>query len=251
MEAERDPLVKEIMEAHEREREFIALEIHDNVLQTLASALHHTQIAYHDPENPVVVRQNLLKTLQLLRQSIEAAREVMGELKPTVLDRLGLVETLRYEIEQLKKEMGWQTRFQTEVSSIPKELELPLYRILKEAITNARKHSLSSFLSVRVWVHREPAALVAEVQDQGRGFDLSEVPLDRVGILSMRTRAKTLGGDCQVRSARGEGTTVTVRLPLNVSPVVKGGDHGVNHDPGGRRPRGGAGRHQGYAGHGQ
>lgn len=206
--------LREILEAHEQARERIALDIHDNVLQTLTSALHHILAADQAAQNREERRHNLLRAVHLVRQSIYAARGLMGELKPPVLDRLGLVETLRYDLHQLEEETNWQIHFQADVVTIPWDLELPLYHILREAITNARKHSSSRTLRVRLHLQPQPLEVVAEVEDRGRGFDPSAVPRGRLGLLSMRTRAKTLGGECQIQSAVGQGTTVLVRLPL-------------------------------------
>jgi len=209
--------LRDVLEAHEQARERIALDIHDNVLQTLTSALHHILAADQAAQGREERRHNLLRAAHLVRQSIYAARGLMGELRPPVLDRLGLVETLRYDLHQLEEETSWHIQFKADVANIPRELELPLYHILREAITNARKHSLSRTLRVRLCLQPQPPEVVVEVEDKGKGFDPSVVPRGRLGLLSMRTRAKTLGGECQIRSAVGQGTTVLVRLPIRES----------------------------------
>ena len=203
---------REIVEAYERDREYVALELHDNVLQTLASALHHIQAATRSAGPPDERRQNLLKALRLVHQSLDAARGLMTGLKPPVLDRLGLVETLRYDLRQLQRETKWQVQLDADAGPTSSELELPLYRILREAITNARNHSICNTLRVRLLV--EPSGIQAEVQDNGIGFDPTLVHRDGVGLLSMRVRAKALGGECQILSLPGQGTAVRVRVPI-------------------------------------
>lgn len=204
--------LSEIMETYERDREYIALELHDNVSQRLASSLHHIQAATQAAMPPDERRQNLLKALRLIRQSVDAIRGLMGELKPPALDFLSLVETLRYDIIQFQKETGWLVQFEAEGVNIPQEIELPLYRILKEAITNVRRHAQSNSIIVRL--HNDSSEIVAEVQDKGKGFKPFKIFHGGLGLLSMRTRAKALGGECLIQSMVGHGTTVQVRLPL-------------------------------------
>lgn len=204
--------LNEIMETYERDREYIALELHDNVSQKLASSLHHIQTATQVAIHPDERRQNLLKAIQLVRQSLDAVRGLMGELKPPALDFLCLVETLRYDLIQFQKETGWLIQFEAEGVKIPQEIELPLYRILKEAIINVRKHARSKSIIVRL--QNNTSEIVAEVQDKGKGFNPFHIYHGGMGLLSMRTRAKALGGECLVQSLVGHGTTVQVRLPL-------------------------------------
>lgn len=209
---ENDPVMSQIVEAYERDRETIALELHDNIAQSLASALHFIQAAEQAAQSPEERRQSLLRAHQLVRQSLEELRGIMGELKPPILDRLGLVETLRYELRQLQEETKWQIQLELDPVVIPSKMELPLYRIVREAIINAQKHSLTR--SLRFRLSARPDGLMAEVQDYGKGFDPSRTSKKGVGLLSMRTRARALGGECLVQSEIGRGTTVQVYLPL-------------------------------------
>ncbi|MBI4235893.1 MAG: sensor histidine kinase [Chloroflexi bacterium] len=203
-----------LLDAFERDREFIALELHDNVLQTLASAVHHLQAAESKVEGSPVALANLGKGLRLVRQSIDAAREVVGELRPVIVDRLGVIEALRWDLEELQQETGWQVEFEVEAGRISSKIEMPLYRILREAIANAKRHSASRSLAVRIWREHDPPALLARVEDRGRGFDPSRVGPGSLGLLSMQIRAEALGGQCRIESAVGQGTAITVSLPL-------------------------------------
>ncbi len=204
--------LNDIMETYERDREYIALELHDNVSQKLASSLHHIQAATQSEMPPDERRQNLFKALHLIRQSVDAVRGLMGELKPPALDFLCLAETLRYDIIQFQKETGWLVQFEADGANIPQEIELPLYRILREAITNVKRHAQSDSIIVRL--HNNASEIVAEVKDKGKGFKPFKIYHGGLGLLSMRTRAKALGGECLIHSIVGQGTTVQVRLPL-------------------------------------
>ena len=145
-----------------------------------------------------------------------------GSSCPPLRNGLGLVETLRDDLQQLREETKCQITFEASDVSIPQELKLPLYRILREAITNVRKHSLSPTLRVRL--RAQPSEVVAEVRDEGKGFDTSSDFRGRMGLFSMWARAQALGGECQIQSAVGQGTTVRVRLPIKVSPVGNRGN---------------------------
>ncbi|MBI4339207.1 MAG: sensor histidine kinase [Chloroflexi bacterium] len=222
---------QELLEAFDRERELVALELHDNVLQTMASALHHIQAAHQDRGSSTQSRSSLLEAFRLVRQSIDAARGLMGGLRPPVLDRLGLVETLRYELAQVSQESEVEVSFEAADFHLPCELELPLYRIIREAVANARKHSGSDSLHVGLHLQARPHEVVAEVRDHGKGFDPSAVPPGCLGLVSMHMRAKLIGGTCYVRTAVGRGTTVVVKLPLGKTAA---GDrtYGSNQSPG-------------------
>lgn len=210
----RNSVLMKLVEAFEHDKESFALELHDNVLQTLASAMQYMRAAQDDIGNEGKLLINIRKAFQLVRQSIDAGRNLMGQLQPPVVERFGLVKTLNHELAQVKNEMGWVVQFETANNFIPHELELPLYRILREAILNAKKHSRTRFLYLKLLVEQQPAQVLAIVQDTGIGFDTSAIPSGRVGLISMQTRAKALGGECNINSSPGKGCTILVRLPI-------------------------------------
>ncbi|HEX2922877.1 MAG TPA: GAF domain-containing sensor histidine kinase [Chloroflexota bacterium] len=204
--------------AQEEERERICLEIHDGVAQTLVAALRHLEAVDGGLEgNPHRVVEMVERSTALVRGSISEVREILGSLRPATLDTLGLVSTLRQELSTLESELGWSTELRAGSMRLSKEMETALYRILHEAITNARKHSETQRLAVRMSLSRK--WLTAEVQDWGKGFvegyrPQTGGPRRSVGLLSMKKRAELLGGSCEIESRIGSGTTVKVRLPL-------------------------------------
>lgn len=217
-EKERDVtrLVKANIDAQERERERICLEVHDGVAQTLVSAFQYLQALertpiYQMPE----AKQRITRATGLVRQAIQEARDVINSLTPATLRDLGLVATLRQELRQLQKETGCKVEFEASWPRLAKDTEIALYRIVHEAVTNVRKHANSR--RMRIELTRETDRLVAQVKDWGSGFNLKQHDLGTghsTGLFSMRKRAELLGGTCDIRSAPGKGTEVRVEVPI-------------------------------------
>ncbi len=214
-------LLKATIDAQEDERERICLDLHDGVSQTLAAAFHYLQTLDSWPELPDALRTNVGKAGMLVRHAIHESREVLSSLRPAALDTLGLVATLQYELDGLQAQMGWQIDFDADQVRFPKAVETALYRIVHEALTNVTKHARATRVSVRV--KQQVGHIVAEVRDDGAGFDPRS--LDRqltrngVGLLSMRKRAELLHGSFRVVSSPCQGTLVRVEVPLPGSDI--------------------------------
>lgn len=140
-------------------------------------------------------------------------RLFMNDLRPTVLDDFGLWEALREHIERLADEVSFAISLSIDpaLERWRTPHEALLYRLLQEALLNARKHAQAS--QVRVACHRAGDAVVLEVTDDGRGFDPAAIASGHYGLLTMRERAEAIGGRCDIVSARAHGTTVRVTLP--------------------------------------
>lgn len=209
-------LLRQIIDAQEAERERISMEIHDGVAQTLAAAFGHLQALESRPGLDGAARVSMAQAGWLVRHAIREAREVVAGLRPATLDALGLVATLRQELEDLRERSGLEVELDTDAVRLPKPVETALYRIVHEALTNVVKHAHASRVVVRV--AQSTFVLFAEIQDDGAGFDLSAPepqPLHKgVGLLSMRKRAESLHASFGVRSAPGEGTSVRVVVPI-------------------------------------
>jgi len=186
------------------------------VAQTLATALRYLQILEAmTPQELAGGRELLERACKLVRQAIQEVREVIYSLQPATLGRLGLTAALRQELQRLREETGWQVEFAAEELVLSKEEELALYRIIHEAVTNARKHSQTQRLRVALW--REKGRVIAEVTDWGRGFNVDEAGGGR-GLVTMQRRAELLGGRCHIQSQPGQGVRVRVELPQEGRP---------------------------------
>jgi signal transduction histidine kinase len=205
------------LEIQERERERIILEIHDGIAQTLASAFQHLQTVDNiGGLREEYSRQFFIRAMRLIRQAIQETRGIINRITPPTLDRLGLMPTLQQELKQLEKEMGYQVSFRISTwPHLPRYMEFAIYRIIREAINNVRKHAKSPKLEVEL--RQEPERLVIRVKDWGIGFipDQEEPAASNrsTGLLSMRRLAEFLGGAFKITSSWGKGTEVKVDIP--------------------------------------
>ena len=213
-------LVGKVMAAQEEERKQVAYEDHDGLAQTAAAA-HHLLLAYarRFPPESEEGRRILGRSLELVQQTVGEARQVIADLRPTVLDDFGLTTAIRQQVERLDGE-GRTVEFEGALDGerLPSAMETALYRVAQEALTNIRKH-VPTAARVRVTLRREGGSVYLGVKDWGQGFRLDSVangggPGERVGLSSMRERISLLGGTFSISSEPGLGTEVTARLPL-------------------------------------
>jgi len=221
-------LMKTTLDAQEAERERICLEVHDGVAQTLASAFQYLQAFNNTPDTQISQARHLIsKASSLVKQAIQEAREVISSLQPATLSRLGLVATLRQEMPDLSIETGWKIDFAADSFRLAKDTKIALYRIIHEALTNARKYASTKRVSVEL--RQSGKEIVAEVRDWGVGFELKPSWLwasqRGTGLLSIQRRADLVGGTCYIESSPGQGTIVTVKVP-----VKEGNEHGDHKD---------------------
>jgi len=224
--AELQTLVEQLFTAQEEERRVVAYDIHDGLIQMLVGArlLLRNFVADrgHDPER---ADAELRKGLDELGAAIAEARRVIEGLRPATLDDLGLAATLRQFAEESAAAFGCPLDFAAGPIDIPlpPHIETAAFRIAQEAITNARKYSDAQRLRVALALSEEPRTLTVEVRDWGNGFDPETIANGRgVGLMSMRERARLLGGECVIESAAGAGTIVRARLPLASTKGNKG-----------------------------
>ena len=210
-----DQLMRSTIEAQEAEREWICLEVHDGVAQTLTSAFQHLQAYEAMPVSRLKEAQpHLRRAAALVRQAIGECREVINSITPSPLSELGLVATLRQELRRFEEDNGCPVQFEGPKTRLPREMEVALYRIVHEAVTNVKKHAHAQSLQVEIQQQRSRVSI--RVKDSGVGFDpnLPQGSDRGRGLLSMRKRAEILGGVCEVKSQPGQGTEVIVDVPL-------------------------------------
>jgi two-component system sensor histidine kinase DegS len=209
--------------AIEEERRRIARDLHDGPAQTLAAALLGVDIAIAAVDrSPETARTELRGARVLVQDAIDDVRALMTGLRLRLLEERGLVGALR---SLAAAPPLWGPHVSVATSGLAAELRLPpdvelgLFRIAQEAISNARRHGAGSLVTVQLDV--SPEAVTLEVVDDGRGFAVEGVvpALDRgEGLPGMRERASLLGGELFVASAPGSGTRIRVWLPL--SPAI-------------------------------
>jgi signal transduction histidine kinase len=231
-EASLQDLVERMIQAQEEDRRRVAYDVHDGLAQLMVSAHQHLQTfgMLHSRQDPKS-DQSLAKGLFMLQKSIEEVRKVIAGLRPSELDDFGLVAAMQLYVQSLRDDFGWQVELVEDVGPhrLPAPIEVTAYRIVQEALTNARRHGEAA--RARVEFRRREGTLFIEVRDWGRGFDVgafeSRPPGDggvgrHVGLHGMRERAHLLGGTFDVHSTPGEGTTIRVSMPI--------GDHAAPPD---------------------
>lgn len=208
-------LIKDTLDAQESERERICLEVHDGVTQTMASVYQYLQTLETTSSEGTATRQLLIRASTLARQAIQESREIINSLQPTTLKDLGLVTTLQQEMRQLEQETHWEVDFKADRTRFPGDVETGLYRIIHEALANVKKHANTKRL--RVWITTGDDRIRVEVRDWGVGFKPASPDIVKrkgIGLTSMHKRAELLHGSCNIWSTPGQGTTVTIEIPI-------------------------------------
>jgi len=226
----RQMVAAQILRAMEEERKRIARELHDETSQSLTTILVSLDVIEKQlPDNcSEEVAGRVRFTREIAQRTLDETRRLMFDLRPSVLDDLGLIPALRWFINQRVQPRGLQVEFQASGLDVrlPDELETALFRIVQEALTNTVKHAGAQRVSVSL--SRQAGAIAAVVQDDGRGFHpvhlVSKDAKDRgLGLFGMQERAALVGGAVQMDSAPGKGTTVRVTVPDRVRGKDAGG----------------------------
>jgi PAS domain S-box-containing protein len=209
--------LKQLLRAHERDRQLMAYEIHDGLVQYISGALMHLES--FGPEQPKLsdkARGALELASHLLRRSIAEGRRVMSGLRPPILDEEGIVLAISYLVAEqtVPGELVIGFSHQVQFDRLEPLLEGTIFRIVQEALTNVRRHSKA--LRAEVKLVETDGRLRLEVRDWGVGFDPGSVPDDRFGLEGIRKRADLVGGQAHITSACGEGTRVVVDLPVTL-----------------------------------
>ncbi len=216
-------LLSKVISAQEEERKRIARELHDETSQALTSLLVGLKVL-ENSGTPAEARRMAGELRQLAGQTLEAVHDLALELRPSALDDLGLVAALSRYCKEYADKMRIQVDLEaTGFDGRPRlaaQVELTLYRIIQEALTNVAKHADARNASV-VLDYRE-SAVSAIIEDDGRGFNVSqviqsEIKERRLGLFGMQERASLLGGRLTVESQPGTGTTVYVSIPLEMA----------------------------------
>lgn len=212
-------MIGKMAHIQDEERRLIGLDLHDGLTQLIISANMHLNTL-----NSQIGSRLNAQTLQaldvsrtLIKQSIDEARRVISELRPTMVEDLGLERGLRQYVTEVCEEQNWESEIVTDTQGLQIEhsMEASIFRIAQEALTNVRKHARTQ--RVRVKLSVEDQSLVLRVQDWGQGFDALLIQKDEaehLGLVSMQERSQMINGVCKIESELGKGTSVEVQIPL-------------------------------------
>lgn len=213
-------LSRRVQNAREKERRRIAREVHDEVGQALTGLkmdvawLGKHLVEQGDADwNP-----KFLSKIESMSGVIEATmhvvRKIATELRPSVLDALGLVPTIEWQGQEFQNRTGIRCSVRVAAAGLKTkpEISTAIFRILQEILGNVARHAKAS--AVKIDVKEKPPSLVLEVRDNGRGInDLEICAPDSLGLLGIRERALAFGGEVKIRGSAGKGTTITVFVP--------------------------------------
>ena len=208
----RDAL-RRIVDAQELERQRLARELHDETGQALSSILLGLK-ALDDQVESDGARAVVAEVRELVVATLRDVRQLAVDLRPKVLDDFGLVAALERLTETFAAQTGIGVRFESGLGEerLPLEVETALYRIVQESLTNVVKHARAG--NVSIILARKPGAVVAVIEDDGRGFDPDDIRDGGFGLQGMRERVALLDGRLQIESSGESGTTLVADVPL-------------------------------------
>jgi signal transduction histidine kinase len=213
-----DEALRRSIAAMEAERARWARELHDETLQELAG-LRMLLSGARRSGSAERLEAAADESLELLTQGVANLRALISELRPAALDELGLEAALRSLAERVSAQAGVRIDLSVDLAwergdepnRLQPEVESVVYRLVQEALTNVVKHADAG--KVHIAVSEHGSAVDLSIRDDGRGF-ASDAPTEGFGLMGMRERAALVEGDLSLRSAPGEGTLVTARLPV-------------------------------------
>jgi len=222
-------LSRQLLLTQEEERKRISRELHDEIVQTLVGInVHLASLTMKAPVNLKDLRKRIIRTQRLVENAVTIVHRFARELRPTVLDDLGLIPALESFIKDFTKRTKIRVRFTafTGVEQLNSTQRTVLYRVAQSALANVDKHARAS--DVKVSIGKRQSSIRLEIHDNGKSFELERVLFakrhKRLGLLGSRERVEMVGGKFGVESAPGQGTTISAEIPI----VSNGSKSGPN-----------------------
>lgn len=216
-------LSQRLLAAQEAERRALAAEMHDEIGQLL-TGLNLLLLSIDPHDDAERIAAHLAQAQRVVSELTARVRHLTLDLRPPMLDDLGLGPTLEWLAERYTAQTRVQVQLQhpDPAQRFPPMLELTVYRIIQEALTNVARHAATTTVSVQVWSEGEQVHVL--VADQGRGFDPHALdPSHSSGLSGMAERVRLLGGTLTVMAAPGSGTSIHATLPLSApEPATRG-----------------------------
>ena len=211
----------QIINAQEAERKRISQELHDEMGQALTAIIYNLEMSLQDlpPGLGQTTKERLVEAYSLTLRTLEQVRLLSLDLRPAMLDDLGLVPALRSYVSRYTRRTRMEVAFEAigMEEQLSPEMETALYRIVQEALTNVARHAQAR--SIRLRLERKASTVAVVVEDDGRGFDVEKTreskPSDSgVGLLGIEERVHAMGGSLCILSQPGQGTVLSVEMPL-------------------------------------
>jgi len=210
-------LASHLQDIRETERTSMAREIHDELGQQLTGLkMDVSWLNRRADLNDQPSRDKIKGILTLLDGTVNTVRRLAAELRPSILDDLGLAEALEWHSKQFEQRSGIRCSFATigRKEPVPPVIATGLFRIYQEALTNVARHAKATLVSAEL--DMEPDKVILTISDDGKGFDVKDIASRKtLGLLGMKERSLMMGGRYEFISRPGEGTTVRVSVPLD------------------------------------
>jgi signal transduction histidine kinase len=212
-------LTRQLLMAQEEERKKISRELHDEIAQTLTGI--NVQLATLKTEattNIKGLRKKIARTQRMVEKSVDIVHRFARELRPTVLDDLGLIPALHSFVKSLAKRTGIHIHLTVfaAVEKLAGDKRTVLYRVAQEALTNVARHAQASLVDLSIV--KLPDSICMKIRDDGKSFQVDRMlnakKNKRLGLLGMRERVEMVGGSFRVESAPGKGTTIRAQIPF-------------------------------------
>jgi PAS domain S-box-containing protein len=226
-----EELSRQLVRVQEEERKNLARELHDEIGQLLTGlklSLEMSQDQLVEGESP-----NLEEPSKIANTLLSQVRDLSLQLRPSMLDDLGLLPTLLWQVERSEQQLGLDVHFShqdIEDTRFPIDVESTAFRFAQESLTNVARHAQTREAWLNVWT--ESNSLVLQVIDEGVGFEPGDQSTlkSASGLSGMQERARLLGGELAIESSPGEGATVTLELPLAGNLERRKLSRGQDHD---------------------
>lgn len=212
-------LSSKLIEAEEKERKLVARELHDSIGASLTAIIYGLEEALEIASDELAIQ--LREVLAMAQETVEETRRISSNLRPSIVDDLGIMATINWfsrQFQGLYDSITIEKHMEVQEDEVAEPLKIVIYRILQEAMNNVAKHSNAD--TVHISLRRTEESLELAVEDNGRGFDSVSLlqqgkSLTGMGLGSMRERTELSGGSFTISSKKGEGTVVEASWPLS------------------------------------
>ena len=213
----------QVLTAQEEERKEISRELHDEIVQTLTGInVQLATLKIESGDSKQSIWRHITHTQRLVERSVNIVHQFARDLRPTLLDDLGLIPALHAYMKSFTKRTGLRVAFSTfaGIEKLSNDKRTVLYRIAQGSLVNISQHAKATTVSVDIT--EKPNGVAMRIKDDGRSFDVARV-LDsrrnkRLGLIGMRERVEMVGGTFAIESAPGVGTAISVQLPYRPAP---------------------------------
>lgn len=218
-------LVEDAMDIKEKERKKISKELHNVIGQNLSVIKMNLEIILQRKVKSIAYEssQDIKSIIALTDNSIQEIKKLSMDVRPSILDDLGLVPALKWYTKNCSVTKGPEITLTTDIKTkLPPDIETNIYRISQEAISNALKNSKAKIINVSVTTANNE--LLLSIKDDGRGFEpekyLKGMGNGKLGIISMQERATLMKGIFNIKSEFGKGTNIEIKIPLPTKTLI-------------------------------